>query len=278
MTHDPMTRAQGSAPPDPHRARSGAADWAEVGWDAAGWAAAGWWSALESELLGGGPIGLNRLIRQGAWRPDDPGAYCGRCGGDAGPHEADDTGCHACRGRRLLWGAAVRLGPYDGPLRGAILGLKYHANRADGRTLGRLMGLALVNRLRSARGGSVIVPVPTTHRRRITRNRGVDHTLVLAREAAGASGVAWAAGLRRHHRPEQSSVVPSKREANVRGVFRIHDQAALLGAERVVLLDDVRTTGATLRSCVRALRAGGVEAEVWVLTAAVAGSGRAGGR
>ncbi len=214
-------------------------------------------SAVEGALFGGGfggggdePVWV-RGVRGGIGE-----MVCWRCAGPVGPGEVDRAGCGWCRARRIGWGRAVSLGVYDGELREAVQGLKYHADRGAGRGLGRALGELIRAELEGLGWdpqGVCLVPVPTTVRRRVARNRGVDHTLTLARAAAGVSGCGLGRVLRRAHGRSQTGVAASNRAANVRGRFFVREAWAGRRVERVVLLDDVRTTGATLTACAAAL-------------------------
>ncbi|TVS06131.1 MAG: ComF family protein [Phycisphaerales bacterium] len=229
------------------------------------------------------PPMADRMLEAG-WLPDSPDQYCPRCGEDAGPFEADFDGCPACRSKRLAWDVAVRLGCYDGLLREMILEFKHGPWRRLGQDLGRLLGLAVADRLRLMRidpARVIVTPVPTTTRRRLSR--GVDHTLVLAREVSRATGCRLVRAVGRQHGPPQSRLPMSARKGNVAGVFRARRAAARLGPERVVVVvDDVRTTGATMTGVCRTLgggrRAGAVcwAATLGVATGEGSGSGRSG--
>ncbi len=217
----------------------------------------GWLCAIEDALLGesggvaGGEARWARGVRSGAGE-----TVCWRCAGPVGPGEVDRAGCGWCRARRLGWGRAVSLGVYDLDLREAVQGLKYHADRGAGRGLGGALGELIGAELASLGWdpqGVWLVPVPTTTRRRVARNRGVDHTLTLARAAAEVCGCGLGRILRRSHGPSQTGVAASGRAANVRGRFSVREAWAGRRVERVVLLDDVRTTGATLTACAAAV-------------------------
>lgn len=192
------------------------------------------------------------------WTPEPPSEYCPRCASSVGPFEADADGCPACRSRRLAWQRAVRLGPYEGVLREAILAAKYTAWRKVGQELGRDLGLAVRESLRASGvdpTSVLICPVATSTRRRL--GRGVDHTAVLAREVARACDGSLIRGLRRKHRPPQTGRSVSARQKNVAGSFHARPGPCRAAAGRpVVLVDDVRTSGATLTAAARALRAG----------------------
>lgn len=234
---------------------------------------------------------LDRARRRG-WAPDEPGTYCPRCGGRVGLYElgpeglaAGETpdplgGCGACERKRLPWSRVVRLGDYTGLLRRAIHELKFRTWRPVGVELGELLGAALaveLGRARLPREACCLVPVPTPWWRRVMR--GVDHTEVLARAAAKTSGVRVVRGLRRRWRPSQLAVSASARQENVRGSFLV--RGVLPPEVRVVVvIDDVRTTGATMMEASRTLRrgwgpkSGGPVFDLWSAPVAVAVSRR----
>lgn len=206
--------------------------------------------------------------------------YCPRCGTTTGPFEADAAGCPACRDKRLVWSRCIRLGSYEGPLREAILAGKYTAWRRTCQDLGAELGLAVAEALREAGVPAervAVCPVTTSTRRRLAR--GVDHTAILAREVARATGGRLVRGLRRRHRPPQQGLSADARRRNVAGSFRARERACRgLGGRVVVLVDDVRTTGATLSAAGRALRegirsGGGREGTIWAAVVAVASRG-----
>ncbi len=214
---------------------------------------AGIWDAFERTWLDPRAHSWQVRARLEGLRPEDPSQACPRCAASVGPWEADADGCPACRGTRLPWSHAIRLGVYDGALREAIHDLKFHRWRRTGRDLGRLLGERIARdraRLGLDRMTLTLVPVPTSTRRRLAR--GIDHTLVLSRSVARASGGRVVRALTRAHRPEQWAVPPSERGRNVAGAFRVRRRLGS-GASHIVLVDDIRTTGATLRASARAL-------------------------
>jgi predicted amidophosphoribosyltransferase len=92
------------------------------------------------------------------------------------------------------------------------------------------------------------------HRSKL-RSRGYNQADLLARALGTRIGVAYRPLLSKiEERRQQSTLVRRDRAANVRGVFRASDGVR---DARVLLVDDVSTTGETLRSCARALHAAG---------------------
>lgn len=227
-----------------------------------------WVGSLEEALIGRvcHPP-LESLVRAD-WKCESSWESCPRCATSTGVYEADMDGCSACRDRRLRWHRAVRLGQYEGVLREQILLLKYSRWVPSGRVLGRLLGEVLRARLEGAGfdpSRAVLIPVPMTTRRRMAR--GVDHTAELAKGASRVLGAETLAILGRRHGPSQASVPLSKRRSNVKGTITLRTprlgmglqrlQRVLDGASAIVMVDDVRTTGATLTEAWRVLERSG---------------------
>ncbi|MBL8874871.1 MAG: ComF family protein [Phycisphaerae bacterium] len=215
---------------------------------------------IETHFLGRTSAPWN--IRAANWTRDEPGNYCPRCGTTCRPFQldtlTDPATCVRCRGKRPAWDRFIRLGSYEGVLARSVRELKFGGLRALGESLGRELGLALRAEieLRSINPSRVVlVPMPMTPWRRISR--GIDHTLVLARGTRRASGFAIQRLLARRHRPSQVSLPVSERRRNVSGAFFCRRTVLNVRPDAVlVVLDDVRTTGATLTEACRTLRAG----------------------
>lgn len=111
-----------------------------------------------------------------------------------------------------------------------------------------------------------IVPVPLYHVRR--RERGYNQSAVLAIELARRIRTKSMPGMLRRIRPTftQTHLTASQRLSNVKSAFQ-HGKAGTLAGRRVLLVDDVMTTGATVNACAKALKKGGAET-VHVLTVA----------
>ncbi len=181
--------------------------------------------------------------------------YCPRCGATTGPNiPVRDDGCGLCPGTLGRFSRVIRLGPYAPPLRRAIQHLKYHRQEV---ILGRLVDM-LVEAVRAGCDGmpfDLIMPVPMDWRRRLAR--GYDHTGGLARELGRRLDLPVGEELIRiRHTPQQAWLSRTQRILSVRGAFGLTARANL-SRTRVLLVDDVTTTGATANEATRALLAGG---------------------
>jgi predicted amidophosphoribosyltransferase len=158
-------------------------------------------------------------------------------------------------------------GPYAGLLRALVLDHKEHGRLALARPLGRLLATAVLDARDAAPGrageGPVLALVPVPSHAAVVRARGHDPLLRVARAAAARlrrAGVPATVSplLRVAARPgDQAGLTAEERAANVRGRF-VARSGAGPGGPPVVLVDDVVTTGATLREAQRALEAVGV--------------------
>ena len=89
----------------------------------------------------------------------DPHQQCPRCAGTVGPFAQVADGCPHCRGVSFPFDVAVRLGPYAGRLREAILRMKHAAGEGLAELVGEMWAESTEARLR-ALGADVVVPVP----------------------------------------------------------------------------------------------------------------------
>ena len=192
----------------------------------------------------------------------DPHQTCPRCASTVGPHTDTTDGCPRCRADKFPFDTAVRLGPYDGVLRDATLRAKRPGGEGIAETLGRVWALARREQLSNLRADA-IVPVPLHWRRRW--GRGFNQSEAVARGLAAVLGVPLLPFAVRRVRPTPKQVGTSRAERlrNVEGAFSPTTRLANL---RVLLIDDVLTTGATASAAARAIRhAGAAQVAVAVL-------------
>jgi ComF family protein len=186
------------------------------------------------------------------------------------PHAVPDAPlCGACAVEPPAFDRARAALRYDEGARSLILAFK-HADRTDSApAFGRWLARAGAELLA---GADLIAPVPL-HRWRLLK-RGYNQAAILARALAREAGVALVPDLlqRRRATPSQQGLSGQARLANVTpAAFRPHPwHKARLDGRRVVLVDDVMTTGATVGACARVLRrAGAVEVDVLTLARVV---------
>ncbi|MFZ4574329.1 MAG: ComF family protein [Phycisphaerales bacterium] len=214
------------------------------------------WQQVESTWFGVTAAPLLRRAQERGFVPDTPERYCPRCGRTRrGPVAAGGDDCAACRDERIPWDRVVRLGEYEGLLGEVVRELKFQRWRRVGMDLGVWMGAALESELRrrGVRADRVLLtPVPSHWTRRLIR--GIDHAAVLARAAASAAGVRHQEVLGRGFRLPQGGLGGEARRRNLTGTMRWLSGSGEPGVEVVVVVDDVMTTGATLREATRAIR------------------------
>jgi ComF family protein len=215
-------------------------------------------NALLSALIAPPCAVCNRVL-------DEPldGAVCPDCWTAVDPRETPAFRVSASVPR------GYALGRYEGTLREIIHALKYDRRRS---VAPRLAGLMATHGCGVLEGADLVVPVPLHTRRQ--RERGFNQ----ADDLACGLGLPVLRALRRiKHTEPQVDLLAAARHANVRGAFAMRrgtGRASRSGfrfstvtGARVVLVDDVTTTGATLDACARILKAAGVH-EVRALTAA----------
>jgi len=177
----------------------------------------------------------------------------------------DEQGrCALCRSGLRGFDAAYCFGAYEGALRELIHIYKYGRVRSLARPLADLLLRALARDERY----DLVTPVPLHWLRRW--NRGFNQAELLARQIARRSGIPFARTLRRvHSTASQAGLSNTARRSNVASAFACRRtlRPAALAGKRVLLVDDVMTTGSTAAACAHALKSAGV-ARVTLLTVA----------
>lgn len=188
---------------------------------------------------------------------------CARCRTPfLNPRPLNEHGlCRLCAAGVTAFEGAWSCGSYEDRLRGLIHLFKYGRMLPLGRLFGRWMARAYPR----DQLFEVIVPVPSHWRRRLWR--GFDQAAVLARELSRLTGIPAAQALRRtRHTNPQAGLTRRQRRLNIRGCFRTVLPEKVRG-RRVLLIDDILTTGATANAAAEALKAAGA-AHVGVFTLA----------
>ena len=196
--------------------------------------------------------------------------FCHICGEAFDPQARGGPICSDCRGRRHSFQLARAFGFYEGPLRKAIHRFKYQGQRVLARPLGALLTAHLRDNSPSAADGSsappppsiplqqldLICPVPLFPARQ--RARGFNQAELICRALSRATDISLRTGVLQRVRDTlpQVHLPASQRAANVRGAFAAPQPETVRG-KTVLLVDDVFTTGATLRECARTLQRAG---------------------
>lgn len=174
--------------------------------------------------------------------------------------------CPACRAA-LPWvpdGETVRELPggvrcaaplwYGGLAREGLLRFKFQGHSAAARTLGELIAQCAAEHF----GGEfdTVTWVPVSRKR--LRQRGYDQAELLARRVGEVTGLPVTAALvkTRNTKAQSSLDADDSRKANVQGVYACRPGVDLAG-KRVILVDDVATSGSTLAECAACLRKAG---------------------
>jgi ComF family protein len=161
--------------------------------------------------------------------------------------------CALCRGGQRGFDAAYCFGSYEGTLRELIHLLKYSGVKTLAKPLGKMMAAALPLDERF----DLIAPVPLHWRRK--RQRGFNQSDLLARQLARRAGLPVERLLvRARPTAAQAGLSNSGRRRNVARAFRCPPRRArLVAGKRILLIDDVMTTGSTAAACGLALKRAG---------------------
>lgn len=191
--------------------------------------------------------------------------YCHLCGLPFDYSQGDNAICGACSARPPSYDRARAVMRYSDVGRRLVVGFKYGDRTHLATVLARWLARAGSGLLAEA---DLLVPVPL-HRRRLFMRR-FNQSALLARSLARETGAAMSVDTLRRHRatPAQAGLSRDQRRRNVSGAFRVAaKRRSLVEGRRVMLVDDVLTTGATADACAAALRRAGAD-YVSVLTLA----------
>ena len=166
---------------------------------------------------------------------------------------------------------SIALGNYHDELREAVLRMK----RPAGEPLANAMGRLLAQECRAAFeqfAPTVILSVPMHWTRRIVRGTNSPELLAAVLGKALGTRVAWRGLVRRRRTAHQNELPREHRAENVRGAFRVGMRRNLRGA-RVLLVDDVLTTGSTANEATKVVRRAGAAAVAIAVLARAEGHG-----
>ncbi|MEM6410441.1 MAG: ComF family protein [Pseudomonadota bacterium] len=218
---------------------------------------------------------ISNAPSDGALTPDDfkalsfiTGAICPRCGSPQSFDLGDDELCAACHANSPPWSRARAALQYDDVSRQPILALKRGGRRGGLDLMATWMAVAGADLVETS---DIIVPVPLHYRRLVSR--GYNQAGWLATALANQTGLRVKHDLIKRTRstPSQAGRSARERYRNVRGAFQARPaHTKHIAKKRILLVDDVLTTGATVASAARTLkRAGASDVNVLVLARVV---------
>ena len=145
---------------------------------------------------------------------------------------------------------------YEGNVRRSLLRFKFQNARSYASCYGRMLAMKLLREY--PEGFDVLTWVPVSRLRRL--RRGYDQVELLAKAVGAELGMTPVPMLKkiRNNRPQSRLDSASARRANVLGAYKLLDGAQAKG-KRVLLLDDILTTGATAGECARMLLSAGAK-------------------
>ena len=188
-----------------------------------------------------------------------PSPLCAKCGKPL----SYGAICYECEKHPFAFDGIRSLSPYNGVVRQAILQFKYQNVKALAIPLAQLMWEYMNSHPLPA---DTLVPVPL-HPRRI-RERGYNQSSLLSRELSRLVSLPIVEGtlVRTWNTPAQTQTNSAQdRHSNVAGAFSCRGRRAV--GKRILIIDDVCTSGATLNACAAALKSAGA-ISVWGLTMA----------
>lgn len=211
------------------------------------------WSAAKNLIWPPRCVLCHRILEPGADR------LCPGCAASLPePFSGARRGEHYKRWAAAQW--------YEDPFRASFLRFKFGGCRFYARWYGLWLAEAVRKQLGTDYDLLTYIPISRLRRRK----RGYDQTLLLARAAGAELGMSPVCTLRKKNwvKPQSRTIGPEERKRNIRGAFRV-PEPELAAGKRILLIDDVLTTGATVSEAARVLlEAGAKSVDVAALAAA----------
>ena len=201
--------------------------------------------------------------------------YCHLCGAigrlmpNVGESQPVGQGCWECAQQEYRFSRTVVLGHYTETLRSLILDMKSDRDGILSTNMAKLFLKTRDNELRDI-APELIVPVPMHYARRFFR--GTNNPIFFAKEIGHAMGIPVSMRIvrRKRYTKPQFHLKPRQRYRNVRGAFAFVGRNNAVVGKRVLIVDDIMTTGATCNEVARIIReAGAVSVSVAVFARAM---------
>ena len=200
-----------------------------------------------------------------------PARHCPRCGAPGawsapGRRQCEGRRCPECGGRDLAFRSAAAAFTYEGPAKALVTACKFRALRS---LADDMVGRA-APAFAAAANADLVTWVPGHRDHQL--ERGFNQAELLGRGFARGAGVPYAPLLRRvRHGARQSGLGRAGRAANVREAFALREDVNRVQRKlkRVMIVDDVYTTGETLHHCAEVLAHAGLESHVFTFARTV---------
>ncbi|NIA17497.1 MAG: hypothetical protein GWO86_04030 [Planctomycetes bacterium] len=192
--------------------------------------------------------------------------YCFRCGKDVSRYALLPGGCADCQEKNLHFDAISRAGIYTGLMRRLILKFKF----SDGTELKPFLSFladAAFDGSAFSHSADFFVPVPLHWTRRFARGYNQSH--LIAKALSDNSAIINCDLVRIKKTKQQAVLTDAGRRANVKDAFAVR-KGHRFNSKTICLVDDIKTSGATLNECARVLKEAGAD-KVYAVVVAVAG-------
>ena len=198
---------------------------------------------------------LNELLVKQPW--------CMKCGIPI--RRMEQEYCHDCKNKELHFDVGRALWLHKPPVSHSIYQFKYHNQREFGKYYVRELLKQFESTIRKW-NPDLIIPVPIHKRRR--RKRGYNQAEILAREIARLTNIPTDSKIlkRIRYTNPQKKLDDKLRKRNIQNAFQVRGDISHV--RRVLLIDDIYTTGNTLNECAKKLKEAGVE-NVYFLTVSI---------
>jgi len=184
---------------------------------------------------------------------------CPVCGHNVGPYALINGRCRKCQNKRPVVSKIVRVGDYSNIMRHLILMFKFHRKSHLDSFLGNLLASAVIGNP-NFDTIDMAIPIPLHWRRRWSRKYNQAELLAYSTAQSlklqGRPVPVNCDLIRVRHTEPQSSLSPTDRLANLTGAFAVRRNADYQ-QKHICLIDDVTTTGTTLRVAARTLKQAG---------------------
>jgi ComF family protein len=190
---------------------------------------------------------------------------CSICGVPFSANRGDNHLCEDCTRKRPYYELARAPYVYSGKLKGAIQRFKYNSETHLGKPFGGLL-LHFIQKMFHKMDEYIIIPVPL-HKKKL-RERGYNQSLLLAKILSKKLRLKldYLSFIRIRYTQNQAGLRRIDRRKNVKDAFSVTDVKAIK-AKKILLVDDVFTTGFTLNECAKSLKESGA-AEIICVTLA----------